>query len=157
MGRRKLYPIFGSQLRPTKIELFSVVFPRQAVERNWTVTNRKFFLLPPVRPTHVPALLSLVFVPPSTAPAVLHHAPPPQPIVPPLAGCSPPPSRLGCHAATIRFRVPARSGHRAAITSLLVHHRWPACAITVGASSGSRSVRAAAPRPPRRLLRLPSA
>jgi hypothetical protein len=63
----------------------------------------------------VPALLSLVFVPPSIAAAILHHASPPQPVVPPHANHSFPPSGSGRHA---RFHAPARLGHRTAATHL---------------------------------------
>jgi hypothetical protein len=87
------------ELRPPKIELFSVVFSQRATECNWATGNRKISPLLPVRPTHVTALLSLVFVLPYTATAILHRTPPPppQPVLLLRASRSPPPSGSGHH------------------------------------------------------------
>jgi hypothetical protein len=107
----------------------------------------------------VPALLSLVFVPPSIAAAILHRTSPPQPVVPPHANHSFPPSGSGRHA---RFHAPARSGRRTAAAHLprscfpahapppacACHHRWRLLrsrAVCRGTSSGCHLPRVAAP------------
>jgi hypothetical protein len=139
---------------PSKIELFFAVFSHRATEHNWIIGNSKFSLLLPVRPTHMPTLLSLIFMPPSTAATVLHRALPPQLIVLSCADRSPPPSGSGHHAAATHFYALAALLRRPGQAAVMP----PPCSCTIP------SLRVPPPPAPppvmrcplRRLLRLPS-
>jgi hypothetical protein len=131
------------ELRPPKIELFSAVFSQRATECNWATGNRKISPLLPVRPTHVTALLSLVFVLPSTATAILHRTPPPppQPVLLLRASRSPPPSGSGHHPSPMPLPPCSR-------TACTCHHRqrllW-SLGIRRGTSFSCHPPRATAP------------
>jgi hypothetical protein len=139
----------AAQLRLPKIELFSAVFPQRATEHNWSAGNMIFSLLPPVRPTHAPALLSLVFMPPSTTAANLHRVPPPP-------------------SSTARYRRNSSSYRAPAVSTIRVrlpHHCRPSPAPPPPCSCSAASLHVTPPlvpppvvcHPPRRLLRLSSA